>query len=138
MLDQLQFIYKKDFTHLPKTLVSNTDYQAVIESFISQIIRANESPSKDMPNCPKFCDIISLTHNIPEFLHIDKWLIVSSKHFNVYAKMCFIVPYASLDFAYLHSIDWQARNIAIIDNMDYTDKDILALQQAVQAKFAFC
>ena len=136
MIDQLQFIYKKNFTNLPKVSVPDADYQTVIESFISQIIKANENPNKDEPNCPSFYDIISLTHNIPDLSHIDRWLVVSSKHFNVYARMCFIVPYESLDFAYLHSIDWQARNITIIGNMDYTDKDILALQQAVQAKFA--
>ena len=93
MLDQLQCIYKKDFTNLPKTSVPDMDYQAIIDSFVSQIIKAKENPNKNESNCPSFCDIISLTHNIPEFSSIDKWLVVSSKHFNVYAKMCFIAPY---------------------------------------------
>lgn len=118
MIDQLQLIYKKDFTNLPKTILPDDDYQGVIDSFISQIIKAKEKPNKDEPKCPEFCDIIKFTHNIPQFLGIEKWLVVSSKHFNTYSKMCFIVPYndTNLDFAYLHSIDWQARDISIIGN----------------------
>lgn len=137
MLDQLQFIYKKDFTNLPKISVSNTDYQVIIDSFVSQIIKARENPNKNEPNCPSFCDIISFAHNIPEFSNINKWLVVSSKHFNVYAKMCFIAPYKdkNLDFAFLHSIDWQARDIKIQDKLKYTKQHIQALQQAIKNKF---
>lgn len=62
MIDQLQFIYKNDFTNLPKTLLLDADYQVVIESFVSQIIKSNENPNKDEPSCPNFCDIISFTH----------------------------------------------------------------------------
>lgn len=47
MIDQLQFIYKNDFTNLSKTLLPDADYQAVIESFVSQIIKSNENPNKD-------------------------------------------------------------------------------------------
>lgn len=137
MIDQLQFIYKKDFTNLPKTILPDDDYQSVIYSFISQIVKARENPNKDEQNCPSFCDIIKFTHNIPQFLGIEKWLVVSSKHFNTYAKMCFIVPYnkTNLDFAYLHSIDWQARDISIIGNMPYNSQDIQTLQQAIRTKF---
>ncbi len=125
MIDQLQFIYKIDFTHLSSTQISNTDYQQVISSFISQIIKTKENPKKDVLNCPSFCDVISLTHNIPEFLHINKWLVVSSKHFNAYAKMCFIIPYSNdLDFGYLHSIDWEARGVNIINKLKYAEQDI--------------
>lgn len=135
MIDQLQFIYKKDFTNIPKTTLSDDDYQGVIVSFISQIIKARENPNKDEPNCPSFCDIIKFTHNIPQFLEIEKWLVVSSKHFNTYSKMCFIVPYNDTDFAYLHSIDWQARDINIIGNMPYKPQDIQTLQQAIKTRF---
>ena len=137
MIDQLQFIYKINFTHLPSTQISNADYQKVISSFISQIIKAKEDPYKDEPNCPSFCDIINFTHNIPQFSSIDKWLVVSSKHFNVYAKMCFIVPYndKKLDFAYLHSIDWQARKVQILGNTNYTNQTIQTLQQDIRNKF---
>ena len=137
MIDQLQFIYKKDFTNLSKTLVPSADYQAVIDSFISQIIKAKESPHKDKQNCPSFCDIISFTHNVPEFSGIDKWLVVSSKHFNVYATMCFIVPYndKNLDFGYLHSIDWEERNLKIQDKLPYTKQHIQTLQQAIRMQF---
>ena len=138
MLDQLQFITKKDFTNVPKTFVSSADYQVVIDSFIRQIIKPNEIPKKAKPNCPSFYDIISFTHNIPEFSSINKWLVVSSRHFNAYAKMCFIIPYdtTNLDVSFLHSIDWQARDIKIRDNRTYALKDILALQQAIKTKFA--
>ena len=136
MLDQLQFIHKADFTNLPKTSVPDTDYQAIIDSLVSQIIKAKENPKKDVLNCPNFCDIISLTHNIPEFLQINKWLVVSSKHFNAYAKMCFIIPYSNdLDFGYLHSIDWEARGVNIINKLKYAEQDIQALQQAIKTKF---
>ena len=74
--------------------------------------------------------------NIPEFLHINKWLVVSSKHFNAYAKMCFIIPYSNdLDFGYLHSIDWEARGVNIINKLKYAEQDIQALQQAIKTKF---
>lgn len=134
MIDQLQLIYKKDFTNLSKTILPNDDYQNVIDSFVSQIIKANENPNKNEPNCPSFCDIIKFTHNIPQFSGIEKWLVVSSKHFNTYSKMCFIVPYndIDLDFAYLHSIDWQTRDISIISNKS---QDIQTLQQAIRTKF---
>lgn len=130
MIDQLQFIYKNDFTNLSKTLLLDADYQAVIESFVSQIIKSNENPNKDEPSCPNFCNIISFTHNIPQFSSINKWLVVSSKHFNVYAKMCFIVPYniKELNFAYLHSIDWQARNINIENKIGQTNPKIEKIQ----------
>lgn len=135
MIDQLQFIYKKDFSKLPPKPLPNTDYEAVIDSFVSQIIKAKENPNKDEPNCPSFCDIIKFTHNIPQFLGIEKWRVVSSKHFNTYSKMCFIVPYNDTDFAYLHSIDWQARDINIIGNMPYKPQDIQTLQQAIKTRF---
>lgn len=64
MIDQLQFIYKNDFTNLSKTLLLDADYQVVIESFVSQIIKSNENTNKDEPSCPNFCDIISFTHII--------------------------------------------------------------------------
>ena len=137
MIDQLQFIYKNDFT-----LLLDADYQVVIESFVSQIIKSNENPNKDEPSCPNFCDIISFTHNIPQFSSINKWLVVSSKHFNVYAKMCFIVPYniKELNFAYLHSIDWQARNINIENKIGQTNPEIQKiqnlLQRAIKNKFS--
>lgn len=138
MIDQLQLIYKKYFTNLPKTILPDDDYQGVIDSFITQIIKANENPNKDEPNCPSFCDIIKFTHNIPLFLGIEKWLVVSSKHFNTYSKMCFIVPYneTDLDFAYLHSIDWQARDISILSNMPYNPQDIQTLQQVIKQQFS--
>lgn len=136
MIDQLQFIYKKDFSKLPPKPLPNTDYEAVIDSFVSQIIKAKENPNKDEPNCPSFCDIIKFTHNIPQFLGIEKWLVVSSKHFNTYAKMCFIAPYNDTDFAYLHSIDWQARDISIIGNMPYKPQDIQKLQQEIKQQFS--
>lgn len=135
MIDQLQFIYKKDFSKLPPNPLPSTDYKAVIYRFISQIIKANENPNKDEPNCPSFCDIIKFTHNIPQFLGIEKWLVVSSKHFNTHSKMCFIVPYNDTDFAYLHSIDWQARDINIIGNLRYKSQDIHTLQQAIKRQF---
>lgn len=125
MLDQLQFIHKADFTNLPKTSVPDADYQAIIDSLVSQIIKAKENLKKDVLNCPSFYDIINFTHNIPEFLHINKWLVVSSKHFNAYAKMCFIIPYNNdLDFGYLHSIDWEARGVNIIKKLKYTKQNI--------------
>lgn len=135
MIDQLQFIYKKDFSKLPPNPLPSTDYRAVIDSFVSRIIKPNENPNKDEPNCPSFCDIIKFTHNIPQFLGIEKWLVVSSKHFNTHSKMCFIVPYNDTDFAYLHSIDWQARDISIIGNMPYKPQDIHTLQQAIKGQF---
>lgn len=137
MLDQLQFIHKADFTNLPKTSVPDTDYQAIIDSLVSQIIKANENPNKNEPNCPSFYDIISFTHNIPKLSNINKWLVVSSKHFNVYATMCFIVPYddANLDFSYLHSIDWKARKVQILGNTNYTNQTIQTLQQDIRSKF---
>lgn len=137
MIDQLQFIYKIDFTHLLPTQISNIDYQKVISSFISQIIKANENPNKDEPNCPSFYDIISFAHNIPKLSNINKWLVVSSKHFNVYATMCFIVPYddANLDFSYLHSIDWKSRKVQILGNANYTNQTIQTLQQDIRSKF---
>lgn len=72
MIDQLQFIYKKDFSKLPPNPLPSTDYKAVIDRFISQIIKANENPRKDEPNYPSFCDIVKFTHNIPQFLGIEK------------------------------------------------------------------
>ena len=36
MIDQLQLIYKKNFTNNPKFLIQNSEYKAVIESFINQ------------------------------------------------------------------------------------------------------
>lgn len=82
MIDQLQFIYKKDFSKLPPKPLPSTDYEAVIDSFVSQIIKARENPNKNEPNCPSFCDIIKFTHNILQFSEVEKWLVVSSKHFN--------------------------------------------------------
>lgn len=137
MIDQLQFIYKKDFSKLPPNPCQARIYQAIIDSFASQIIKARENPNKNEPNCPSFYDIIKFSHNIPQFSGIEKWLVVSSKHFNTYSKMCFIVPYndINLDFAYLHSIDWQVRDISIIGNMPYNSQDIQTLQQEIKTRF---
>lgn len=45
--------------------------------------------------------------------------------------MCFIVPYniKKLNFAYLHSIDWQARNINIENKIGQTNPEIEKIQQ---------
>ena len=103
MIDQLQLIYKKNFTNNPKFLIQNSEYKAVIESFINQII--NNKNIGGNRNYPSFYDIVYFTHNIPDFLNISKWLVISSKHFNAYTGMCFIIPNNSLDLAYIHSIN---------------------------------
>ena len=132
MIDQLQLINKKDFTKTPSNLLSDTEYKIVIESFVNQIIKDRKNPIKEDENCPNIYDIIYFTHNIPEFLSIDKWLVISSKHFNIYAKMCFIIPNDNLDLAYLHSIDWKARQVKIIDKKYYTNDDIQILKESIK------
>lgn len=44
MIDQLQLIYKKYFTQTNKFLIQNSEYMAVIESFINQIIKDRKNP----------------------------------------------------------------------------------------------
>ncbi len=130
MIDQLQLIYKKYFTQTHKFFIQNSEYDAVIESFINQII-SNKNISGNI-NCPSFYNIIYFAHNVPEFLSIDKWLVISSKHFNAYTGMCFIIPNDNLDLAYLHSIDWKARQVKIIDKKYYTNDDIQTLKDSIK------
>lgn len=129
MIDQLQLIYKKGFTTRPPNLLSIIEYETVIKNFTNQII--SDKNIDGNRNCPSFYDIIYFTHNISEFSNIDKWLVVSSKHFNACAGMCFIIPVTSLNLAYLHSIDWKARQVEIIDKKQYNGKDIQKLKEAI-------
>ena len=132
MIDQLQLIYKKYFTQTNKFLIQNSEYMAVIESFINQIIKDRKNPKRQDENCPNFFDIIHFTHNIPEFLQINEWLVISPKHFNIYTKMCFIIPNDTLDLAYLHSIDWEIRQVRIIHKKYYTNDDIQRLKEKIR------
>lgn len=130
MIDQLQLIYKKYFINSTKFLIQDFEYKSVIESFINQII--GDKNIEGNGNCPSFYDIIYFTHNIPEFSNIDKWLVVSSKHFNAYTGMCFIIPMTSLNLAYIHSIDWKVRQVNIIDKKIYTANYIQTLKESIK------
>ncbi|WP_432632576.1 type II toxin-antitoxin system PemK/MazF family toxin [Brachyspira sp.] len=132
MIDQLQLIYKKYFTQTNKFLIQNSEYMVVIESFINQIIKNRKNPKRQDENCPNFFDVIHFTHNIPEFLHFSEWLVISTKHFNIYTKMCFIIPNDTLDLAYLHSIDWETREVRIINKKYYTNDDIQTLKEKIR------
>ncbi|WP_432632359.1 hypothetical protein [Brachyspira sp.] len=129
-IDQLQLIYKKDFTKPASNWLSDFEYNSIIKSFVNQIIGNNTIGFNK--NCPSFFDIIYFNHNIPEFYNIDKWLVVSSKYFNAHSGKCFIVPNDSLDFAYLHSIDWKERQVKIKSKIIYTNADIQKVKIKVQ------
>ena len=83
-------------------------------------------------NCPNFCDIIYFIHNIPKIRNINEWLVLSSNYFNAHSGKCFIIPNDSLDFNYLHSIDWKARQVLIHKKLLYTNNDILNYQETIR------
>lgn len=132
MIDQLQLINFDNFTPRTGNVIQDCQYDTVIDSFISQIIKPEEKVKKQIKGCPSFYDVISFYHNIPQFHNIDKWLVVSSKHFNITSGICFIVPSDSFNFSYMHSIDWQAREFSICGNLAYEETDILNLQDKIK------
>lgn len=46
--------------------------------------------------------------------------------------MCFIIPNDTLDLAYLHSIDWEIRQVGIIHKKYYTNDDIQRLKEKIR------
>lgn len=46
--------------------------------------------------------------------------------------MCYIIPNNNLDLSYIHSIDWKARKVKIIDKKYYKDDDIQILREKIK------
>lgn len=130
-IDQLQIINKNDFTLPPSNPLPYYEYREIIEIFLNQIIVDN-TYDRNKINCPNFCDIIYFIHNIPKIRNIKEWLVLSSNYFNAHSGKCFIIPNDSLDFNYLHSIDWKARQVLIHKKLLYTNNDILNYQETIR------